>query len=199
MHMERCIYIIYLEQRFSLSVRIIVTIVFSLIYTIFMAVILYGPSSALSQVTGLHTWLTIGSCGLICTLYTSIGGMKAVIWTDVSQSILMFLGCIDAGGIAKVFQTAMAGDRINFFIVAWINYALFVTMLILCAGVGFVLYATYSHCDPLRANLISKPDQLYPLFVIQTFGRFPGLTGLFVAKSREESGFKIIATISKTR
>ena len=67
---------------------------------------------ALSQVTGLHIWLAVGSCGLICTIYTSIvsiefvsvqciervwlfkGGMKAVIWTDVTQTIMMFLGVI---------------------------------------------------------------------------------------------------------
>lgn len=227
---------LYLEKRFSLAVRISVIIVFCLIYIIYMAVVLYGPSSALSQVTGLQTWLAIGASGLICTFYTSVGGIKAVIWTDVSQSIMMFLGMIisiifgiiDAGGIGKVFQTAMDGGRVTFFTVstdptvrytvwsvivggslyslalcaclqtqaqrfmcvkskraaqraAWINYALVVMMLLACAGVGFVLYAKYSHCDPLRAGLISKPDQLYPLFVIQTFGRFPGLTGLFIA------------------
>lgn len=37
-----------------------------------MAVILYGPSLALSQVTGLNIWVAIGSCGLVCTIYTSI-------------------------------------------------------------------------------------------------------------------------------
>ncbi len=37
-----------------------------------MSVILYGPSLALSQVTGLNLWVAIGSCGLVCTIYTSI-------------------------------------------------------------------------------------------------------------------------------
>jgi len=37
-----------------------------------MAVILYGPSLTLAQVTGLDIWLAVGSCGLVCTLYTSI-------------------------------------------------------------------------------------------------------------------------------
>jgi hypothetical protein len=37
-----------------------------------MGVILYGPSLALSQVTGLNIWLAVGSCGLVCTIYTSI-------------------------------------------------------------------------------------------------------------------------------
>lgn len=36
-----------------------------------MSVILYGPSLALSQVTGLNIWIAIGTCGLVCTIYTS--------------------------------------------------------------------------------------------------------------------------------
>ncbi|CAF2067862.1 unnamed protein product [Rotaria magnacalcarata] len=84
--------------------------------------------------------------------------------------------------------------------VAWVNYMLIVAMLFLCAGVGFVLFAKYSHCDPLLAKLISKPDQLYPLFVIQTFSRLPGLTGLFIASilsaslSTISSGINSMAT-----
>ncbi|CAF4220396.1 unnamed protein product, partial [Rotaria sordida] len=91
------------------------------VIALLLSVNLYGPSLALSQVTGLNLWLTIGACGLICTLYTSIGGMKAVIWTDVIQSIIMFLGVIlsiifgfmDSGGVRKVFEIASAGDRLN--------------------------------------------------------------------------------------
>ena len=37
-----------------------------------MAVILYGPSLALSQITGLNMWISVGACGIICTIYTSI-------------------------------------------------------------------------------------------------------------------------------
>ncbi|CAF1157410.1 unnamed protein product [Adineta ricciae] len=243
----------YLEQRFSSAVRITVTVTFVINYILYMAVILYGPSLALSQVTGLNIWLAIGSCGIICTFYTSIvsslkyrnylimirvlqGGMKAVIWTDVTQTIMMFLGIIlsiifgfiDAGGPAKVFHTIIGSDRSQFWIftfdpsirytlwslwlagsfygiaifscvqtqgqrymcvkntktaqrAAWINYTLSVLIIVLCGIVGCLLYVKYKDCDPLKAKRISKPDQLYPLFVIETLGRFPGVTGLFIA------------------
>jgi sodium-coupled monocarboxylate transporter 8/12 len=59
-----------------------------------MSVILYGPSLALSQMTGLNIWISVGLCGIVCTIYTSIGGMKAVIWTDVIQASVMFFGLI---------------------------------------------------------------------------------------------------------
>ncbi|CAF1264255.1 unnamed protein product [Rotaria sordida] len=84
----------YLERRFSLSVRIMVTCTYILGTILYMGVILYGPSLALSQMTGLNIWLAAGSCGLVCTIYTSIGGIKAVIWTDVVQAVMMYLGLI---------------------------------------------------------------------------------------------------------
>ncbi|CAF3038453.1 unnamed protein product [Rotaria sp. Silwood2] len=246
----------YFEQRFSLSVRIVITSMFVIVNTIFIAIILYGPCLALSQVTGLHIWFSLVSCGIICTLYTSIGGMKAVIWTDVAQTVTMFIaivlsiifGFIDAGGIRKVFEIATAGNRIQFdnatfdlstrytiwsiiiggsFYttavysclqtqgqrymcvksiraaqkVAWMNFIMYSIFILLCACVGCILYAKYSQCDPLRAKLISKPDQLYPLFIIETLGRFPGLTGLFIAGilsaslSTISSGINSIATV----
>ncbi|CAF3488944.1 unnamed protein product [Rotaria sordida] len=246
----------YLEQRFSLTIRIVITLSYMIVTIFYIAVILYGPCLALSQVTGLHIWLTVGSCGIICTLYTSIGGMKAVIWTDVIQTIMMFLGVIlsviigfyDAGGIKSVFKSAMDGNRIQFSTttldpsirytvwsviiggglyataiysclqtqaqrylcvksiraaqkVAWINFLMCTMMLFLCASVGCLLYAKYNQCDPLQAKLISKPDQLYPLFIIETLGRFPGLTGLFIASvlsaslSTVSSGINSITTV----
>ncbi|CAF2080148.1 unnamed protein product [Rotaria magnacalcarata] len=246
----------YLEQRFSLTIRIMVTCSFLLVTILYMAVIIYGPSLALSQVTGLNIWLSVGSCGLICTIYTSIGGMKAVIWTDVVQASVMFIGLIlsiifgviDAGGISKVFETVKNGNRLQFTVftfdpsirytiwsiligntfsstaqyaciqtqaqrymcvkdkrsaqkVAWMNYAINVFMLSLFLCVGCLLYAKYHQCDPLRANLISRPDQLYPLFVIETLGRFPGLTGLFIScvlsatLSTFSSGVNSMATV----
>ncbi|CAF1190473.1 unnamed protein product [Rotaria sordida] len=199
----------YLEQRFSLTVRIVVTIIFILYNTIYTAVILYGPSLALSQVIGLDIWFAIGSCGIICTLYTSVGGMKAVIWTDVAQTIVMFLGLIlsiifgfiDAGGVKKVFEIAIDGNRIQLAKVAWMNIILMAILYLFCGCIGCILYAKYNQCDPLRAKLISKPDQLYPLFVIETLGRFPGLTGLFIAAilsaslSTISSGINSVVTV----
>ncbi|CAF0958172.1 unnamed protein product [Rotaria sordida] len=246
----------YLERRFSLSVRIMVTCTFILGTILYMGVILYGPSLALSQMTGLNIWLAVGSCGLVCTIYTSIGGIKAVIWTDVVQAVMMYLGLIvsivfgiiDVGGITKAVETVSSGNRFQFRVdtldpsvrytfwsvligftvfdigiygctqtqaqrymcvkdtktakrVVWINYAMNVVLQILLACVGCVIYAKYSQCDPIKAKLISRSDQLYPLFVIQTLGRFPGFTGIFIASilsaslSTISSGVNSIATV----
>jgi sodium-coupled monocarboxylate transporter 8/12 len=47
-----------------------------------MAVVLYTPSVAIQQVTGLSLWISVLLTGLVCTAYTTLGGIKAVIWTD---------------------------------------------------------------------------------------------------------------------
>ncbi|CAF2718740.1 unnamed protein product [Rotaria sp. Silwood2] len=88
-----------------------------------MALVLYAPALALSQVTGLNVWISVISIGVICTMYTTVGGMKAVMWTDVFQTIVMFIGLlasviqgiIDAGGSRAVWQKALDGGRVEFF------------------------------------------------------------------------------------
>ena len=59
-----------------------------------MGVVLYGPALALGAVTGFTTTQSVFMMGAICTVYTSLGGLKAVIWTDVVQYVLMFAGLL---------------------------------------------------------------------------------------------------------
>lgn len=87
----------------------------------YMAVVLYGPAVALASVTPLSISTSILVVGTICTFYTSIGGIKAVIWTDVLQCILMFLGVaiviiqgvIELGGFSNAFAILNKGDRLK--------------------------------------------------------------------------------------
>lgn len=114
----------YLEQRFNSSrVRLAVSFSFLLCTVPYMGVVLYGPSLALETVTGLSVTASILIIGCICTLYTSIGGIKAVVWTDVVQVFLMFAGLFVvmfrgfylAGGIEKAFETSRKYGRLQFF------------------------------------------------------------------------------------
>ena len=53
--------------------------------TLYMGVVVYAPSLALQAVTGLDKTVSILVIGLVCTFYSTIGGMKAVLITDVFQ------------------------------------------------------------------------------------------------------------------
>ncbi|KAK8782490.1 hypothetical protein V5799_016170 [Amblyomma americanum] len=112
----------YLERRFGRATRLAMSATFIIQMVLYMAVVLYAPAVALSAVTGISKWLSIISVGLVCTFYCTIGGMKAVLWTDLFQSILMFLamfavvgvGTYRMGGVYNVWNEALAGGRVEF-------------------------------------------------------------------------------------
>ncbi|CAN7988188.1 unnamed protein product [Ixodes hexagonus] len=111
----------YLEHRFkSTAVKSIASGIFILATLLYTGVVLYGPSLALGSVTGVPVWASILLNGLVCTFYTSIGGIKAVVWTDVVQMVLIFAGYImvivsglyHIGSIGKAWEVAEKGGRI---------------------------------------------------------------------------------------
>jgi SSS family transporter len=59
-----------------------------------MSIVLYLPGIALSAVTGMNVYVSILIMGLLSTAYTVLGGMKAVIWTDVIQGFVLVFGAI---------------------------------------------------------------------------------------------------------
>lgn len=79
-----------------------------------MGVALYAPSLALNAVTGFDLWLSVLALGIVCNIYTALGGLKAVIWTDVFQTLIMFLGQLvviivgaaKVGGLGHVWAVA---------------------------------------------------------------------------------------------
>lgn len=111
----------YLELRFNKAVRICGTMTFIFQMVIYMGVVLYAPSLALNAVTGLDLWLSVLTLGIVCNIYTALGGLKAVIWTDVFQTLVMFLGqlaviivgSVKVGGLAHVWHVASQHDLIS--------------------------------------------------------------------------------------
>ena len=82
----------YLEERFSVQVRLLASALFILRVLLWLALVTYAPALALEQVTGLPLWFSIICTGTLTTIYTTLGGMKAVIWTDVVQFVVLFGG-----------------------------------------------------------------------------------------------------------
>uniref|UniRef100_A0A3Q3WVC3 Uncharacterized protein n=1 Tax=Mola mola TaxID=94237 RepID=A0A3Q3WVC3_MOLML len=73
------------------------------------------------SVTGFELWGAVLATGLVCTLYTTMGGLKAVIWTDVFQTVVMFAGQLavivvgvqQTGGVSEVWRRVWEGNRIS--------------------------------------------------------------------------------------
>ncbi|XP_042144735.1 sodium-coupled monocarboxylate transporter 1 [Ixodes scapularis] len=248
----------YLEKRFNSVVLRKFASALSIIQTCFyLGVVLYGPSLALGSVTGLPVWLSIIVNGSVCAFYTTIGGIKAVVWTDVMQLLLMVTGflvvtiqaCMMLGGVSPVFTIADQQGILEFFdfsfdlqktftfwsvvigsSVIWTmtfctnqtmvqrycglssaskarkalytNMAGVSALLTLASFCGLALFALYHKCDPVKARIITKYDQLMPHFVMDTLNHLPGLSGLFVTAvysgslSTMSSGYNALAAIT---
>jgi Na+/proline symporter len=113
----------YLEMRFDKSVRQTASLIYAISIIIFVPIIVYVPALAFSQVSGINLHIITFVTSLICVFYTTVGGLKAVVWTDTLQFLLMigaiscviFLGLDATGGFANVWNAADRGGRLIFF------------------------------------------------------------------------------------
>lgn len=111
----------YLETRFHPSIRMIASALAILMQIgSRMSVVLFLPALAISTITGLDVVWSIWIMGGITILYTALGGMKAVIWTDFVQVFVMFGGALLAigycifsldGGLTEFARVAAAEDK----------------------------------------------------------------------------------------
>ncbi len=84
----------YLEARFNSSVRTLAAAIFLLWRVGWMSVAIYAPSLAISTLTNVPLLPTIVALGAAVTLYTMLGGITAIIWTDVLQFCIMLAGVL---------------------------------------------------------------------------------------------------------
>ena len=100
----------YLHLRFGPTLKFLCGSVYALSMMLYIAIVVYMPALALETVIGLNVDVSCASIFIICVFYTSVGGMKAVVWTDVFQLffmilsilILVILSTLDAGGAYQV-------------------------------------------------------------------------------------------------
>ena len=84
----------YLEMRFNVFTRALASLFFLITRSAWLAVLLYGVSLTLSVVTNVPLIPAIIVAGVLAIVYTTMGGMKAVIWTDVAQFVVLIGGAI---------------------------------------------------------------------------------------------------------
>ncbi len=111
----------YLETRFHPAIRMLASAL-CIVMQIGsrMSVILFLPALAIATITGIDVVWSIWIMGGFTILYTALGGMKAVIWTDFVQVFVMMGGAVFAigfiifqinGGLPEFVATAMAEDK----------------------------------------------------------------------------------------
>lgn len=116
----------YIEKRFGRPARFIVAGLFILARLGWLATVVYAPAMAMAIVTGIPLWGCICMMGILATAYTALGGLAAVVWTDVIQFIILIAGAIWIavslingvdGGAGQIMNLAQETGRLH--IVDW--------------------------------------------------------------------------------
>ncbi|WP_142784226.1 sodium:solute symporter family transporter [Changchengzhania lutea] len=173
----------FVEKRFSSSTRLVLSIVFQLSRALATGVMVYTIAIILQAVLDIDFVYTILIISVITIIYSWQGGMKAVVWGDAIQMIILFVGLIiclgfgwsllqSHGGLAEGFNP----ERLN---VIDFNLGIgegneygFLPMVL---G-GFFLYASYYGCDQTQAQrLLSAKDEktIRTLLLANGLLRFP--------------------------
>lgn len=110
----------YLEDRFSPSIRVYGAVTFIIGQLIRLALILFLVSILMHEITGYSAVVSVLIAGILVAVYTIVGGINAVIWTDVLQTIILVLGGIVIliiivaampGGFSQIFEIANADNK----------------------------------------------------------------------------------------
>ncbi|XP_077969942.1 sodium-coupled monocarboxylate transporter 1-like [Styela clava] len=112
----------YLRLRFNRVTQILGTLTYMSGALVYSGVNMYAPAIAFEAVSGFNIWGSILSCGVVCVFYTTFGGFKGIVWTDVFQSFVIVIGVIAVvirgvminGGFAEIWNAAYEGGRIDF-------------------------------------------------------------------------------------
>ncbi|KAL7636004.1 UNVERIFIED_CONTAM: hypothetical protein RMT77_013822 [Armadillidium vulgare] len=164
----------YIELRFK-SKRLCLTIFLLSIASSFLikGIALYAQGIALAAVMNIDIITGMIVFGTICTIYSAFGGMKAVIWTDAFQFIVMVIGLVSLlavsvaqnGGIIETLYTASKGGRLEMFdfnLSPFVRHTFFNTV-----SFGFFNYSfLYSSCQTNLQRICSVKSLKYAKRVI---------------------------------
>ncbi len=156
----------YLEKRFNLPVRLFGSASFILLQVGRIGIVLFLPAIALSAVTGISiTWCVL-LMGVLATVYTAMGGIEAVIWTDVVQVIVLLGGAVvslvmilarQGGGLGEAFAAAQAADKFHTF--TWTWDVVSAGVWVVAAGNIFSNLVPYTADQAVIQRYLTTPDE----------------------------------------
>ena len=174
----------YLEQRFDSKTRALASVIFLCQRGLSAGLTLYAPAIVLSVILGWPERATIFLMGVTVITYTTLGGVKAVTWSDVQQMCIIFVGLVIAlatlihlmppsVSLADALHLAGAAGRLN----AVTTDSAWNDQFTLWSGLigGTFLFLSYFGCDQSQ---------------VQRY-----LTGKSIAQSRSSLIFNAVAKI----
>lgn len=156
----------YLEKRFNLAVRWVGSASFILLHLGRTAVVLYLPALALATVSSFDMRLCILLMGVICLVMTYGGGLEAVVWTDVAQTIILLVAAfatlviaLDAipGGASEALRV-LSADGKGFSALRWDASLTVATGWVILLGNVFANLVSYTAGQDVVQRYVSTPD-----------------------------------------
>ncbi len=156
----------YLEKRFNVVARLLGSVMFILLQFGRIGIVLLLPSLALSMVTGIDLYACIAGMGVLCIVYTVLGGIEAVIWTDVIQVIVLMGGAILCliliplqipGGLDKITDIIGSADKMHM-----LDFRLDLstpTFWVVVFGVFFAQFISYGTDQAVIQRYLTTPDE----------------------------------------
>lgn len=114
----------YLRLRYNSNIiRLLGVLCYFIRIVLSTSMYIYGPSTTINALSSINPIASIILIGSVATFYTCIGGIRAVIWTDFFQVIIMFTGMLsiigvgvyNVGGFKNLWLINYHGGRLNFF------------------------------------------------------------------------------------
>lgn len=157
----------YLELRFNKGLRIVGGAIFIVFQIGRMSIIMYLPAIALAAVTGINTYWIILFMGIIATIYSYMGGIKSVLWTDFIQGVVLIGGGLFAlffllssiqGGLPEVVSVGTQNDKFfgttSIFDLGNMSHSL----LIVVFGAGFSTAFSYISSQDMVQRYLTTTD-----------------------------------------
>jgi SSS family solute:Na+ symporter len=157
----------FIEKRFNLPARLLASGLFITFQLARIGIVLYLPSIALSVVTGVDIKICISVMALLSIAYTVMGGIEAVIWTDVIQVFVLLGGALLVlcmiplsipGGWNPMVDLAESGDKLRLldFHFSWNSPTFWILVF---GGVGANLYGYACDQAVIQRYLTTKSEK----------------------------------------
>ncbi len=155
----------YLERRFGIIVRLYGSLKFIVAQLVRIGALLYLPAVALSAATGVNLYWCLIVITTFTIFYTVLGGMEAVIWTDVIQVVILLgggvlcLGLIlfEIGGVGNFVTIGLQDQKFNIFDWRWDPTSMVVWVLLV--GPLFINLGTYSTDQTVVQRYLTTKDE----------------------------------------
>ena len=158
----------FLEMRFDSGLRKLGSASFAIFQLARMGIVILLPALALSAVTGWDVKYCIIAMGVLSTIYTVLGGIEAVIWTDVIQTIVLIGGALIAffiivgevdGGFSTIYSEAARQSKFEMVNTDWKFISGIDTIWVIILGGIFAQILSYGTDQAVVQRYLTTPTE----------------------------------------